>query len=184
VKHVSENVYTNFVNSVQSAMELSIHHKLELQFEDRSKELREKIVQEMLIDSLEAQAHHAELHVIENIFNTCCPRCGQVFCDFDGCFALECSRCHAGICGWCLEDCGSNAHDHVISCKFNAYRHFQMFFAPFDMFEQARNRSRVEKLKVYMNSLESELRSLVGKKLRPHLEQMNFEIDTIVSIIG
>merc|ERR1719217_444733 len=44
-----------------------------------------------------------------------CPRCGQAFHDFDKCFALVCPRpgCHAGFCGWCLTDCGVDAHRHV-----------------------------------------------------------------------
>ena len=55
-------------------------------------------------------------HVIEKIFTTCCPRCSQAFVDFTGCFALSCSRCRAGICAYCLADCGKDAHAHIGSC--------------------------------------------------------------------
>jgi hypothetical protein len=42
-----------------------------------------------------------------------------VFADFDGCFALTCYRneCRAGICAWCLADCGQDAHGHVPTCR-------------------------------------------------------------------
>ena len=33
--------------------------------------------------------------------------------DFDGCFALNCSRCRAAFCAYCLADCGKDAHMHV-----------------------------------------------------------------------
>jgi hypothetical protein len=47
-----------------------------------------------------------------------CPRCEAVFLDFEGCFALTCSRldCRAGFCAWCLKDCGRDAHSHVPLC--------------------------------------------------------------------
>ena len=47
--------------------------------------------------------------------NMKCPRCNSVFHDYDGCNALTCwnSQCSAAICAICLEDCGSDAHDHV-----------------------------------------------------------------------
>ena len=55
----------------------------------------------------------------EDILNLRCPRCNQVFVDFNGCFALTCSRCKAGFCGWCLADCGRDAHRHVANCRLN-----------------------------------------------------------------
>ena len=51
--------------------------------------------------------------------NNACPRCHAVFGDFDGCCALTCHRCGAGFCAWCLRDCGTNAHAHVVSCDNN-----------------------------------------------------------------
>eukprot|EP00756_Hemistasia_phaeocysticola_P018806 Hpha_TRINITY_DN15619_c4_g3::TRINITY_DN15619_c4_g3_i1::g.99383::m.99383 len=53
--------------------------------------------------------------------NLKCPRCGQVFANFDGCFALTCPQreCRAAFCAWCLEDCGKDAHAHVIRCPFS-----------------------------------------------------------------
>ena len=58
----------------------------------------------------------AKEHIIEAILTLCCPRCKQAFLDFDGCFALSCSRCSAGFCAYCLADCGRDAHQHVGTC--------------------------------------------------------------------
>lgn len=57
--------------------------------------------------------------ITTNVLTDACPRCKTAFYDFTGCFALHCSNsnCSCAFCGWCLEDCGSNAHNHVASCK-------------------------------------------------------------------
>merc|ERR1740121_3441403 len=53
--------------------------------------------------------------LIAELLTLQCPRCGQAFEDFGGCFALYCARpgCRAGFCGWCLKDCGIDAHRHI-----------------------------------------------------------------------
>ena len=36
---------------------------------------------------------------------------------FSGCAAIRCSgACTASFCGWCLADCGRDAHAHVANC--------------------------------------------------------------------
>ena len=55
--------------------------------------------------------------VIERVFTCACPRCTQAFVDFSGCFALTCARCGAGICAYCLTDCGKDAHAHIGQCS-------------------------------------------------------------------
>ncbi|KAK7248134.1 hypothetical protein SO694_00080170 [Aureococcus anophagefferens] len=43
----------------------------------------------------------------------------KAFADFNGCFALTCSRpgCGCGFCAYCLQDCGKDAHEHVRHCR-------------------------------------------------------------------
>ncbi len=41
--------------------------------------------------------------------------------DFEGCFALTCSRCACGFCALCLQDCGRDAHAHVSQCVGGVY---------------------------------------------------------------
>ena len=66
-------------------------------------------------------------HIIEKILTLACPRCGQAFVDFNGCWALYCGRagCGCGFCAICQEDCqgpevqisgGDPAHRHVAAC--------------------------------------------------------------------
>eukprot|EP00929_Paragymnodinium_shiwhaense_P039962 TRINITY_DN20911_c0_g2_i2.p1 TRINITY_DN20911_c0_g2~~TRINITY_DN20911_c0_g2_i2.p1 ORF type:complete len:279 (-),score=25.42 TRINITY_DN20911_c0_g2_i2:115-951(-) len=50
---------------------------------------------------LHARVQELRLHVIDDILTIKCPRCAQAFVDFDGCFALTCSRCGGAICAWC-----------------------------------------------------------------------------------
>ena len=38
-------------------------------------------------------------------------------CTVEGCMALTCGQCNAGFCGWCLADCGNDAHNHVARCS-------------------------------------------------------------------
>ena len=55
------------------------------------------------------------MKIVDDILTLRCPRCLQAFLDFSGCFALRCSMCPCGFCGWCLKDCGSDSHSHVMN---------------------------------------------------------------------
>jgi hypothetical protein len=63
----------------------------------------------------------ARAHAENAILCLACPACGQVFEDFAGCAALQCSRagCGRAFCGFCLADCGGDAHAHVRACSLN-----------------------------------------------------------------
>jgi hypothetical protein len=61
-------------------------------------------------------------HIINNIVTLKCPRrgCGTAWFfpdNFQACFALTCNSCGCGYCGWCLQDCGNDAHHHVPGCR-------------------------------------------------------------------
>lgn len=102
--------------------------------------------------------------VIERVFTCACPRCTQAFLDFSGCFALTCARCGAGICAYCLTDCGKDAHAHIGQCSIakdvakwqvkhdkEKARHMQATnrghavgtFGTSDMFDQAQRLRRI-----------------------------------------
>ena len=53
---------------------------------------------------------------VEELLMDKCPQCAK-FVDFglDGCFALKCP-CGCGICAYCWENCGTDAHEHVRNC--------------------------------------------------------------------
>ena len=83
--------------------------------EERLKSERERLAKEGGGEGERLRATRE--HVIERIFVTACPRCTQAFVDFSGCFALLCSRCNAGICAYCIADCGRDAHAHIGNCQ-------------------------------------------------------------------
>ena len=63
-------------------------------------------------------------HVAENILTTKCPNAGcrqalYMDQDFNSCFALKCDQCNHQCCGWCMVDCGVDAHAHVRKCARN-----------------------------------------------------------------
>ena len=70
--------------------------------------------------ALELETDDCKRHIADQILTLKCPRCTQGIYDFNGCFALTCSRatCGAGICAWCLADCGDDAraHAHCAGC--------------------------------------------------------------------
>ena len=78
--------------------------------------------------------------VVEDLLTTRCPRCKAAFGDFDGCFALSCGRCGAAFCGWCLRDCGEDAHPHVRTCGSNP-RQGDLFGDKTAYFESGRRRA-------------------------------------------
>ena len=59
-------------------------------------------------------------HITENILTLKCPRCRLAILDFQegDCFAIRCA-CRCSFCGWCLADCGNDAHPHVRTCPQN-----------------------------------------------------------------
>ena len=59
-------------------------------------------------------AEEAVRRVRDEVLVDKCPRCRAAFADWDGCNALRCASCGAAFCAVCLEDCGSDAHPHVV----------------------------------------------------------------------
>ena len=58
-------------------------------------------------------------HVQAYLLAPSCPSCNAAFIDFSGCFALHCSVCAVGFCGYCLASTGSaDPHAHVAKCTF------------------------------------------------------------------
>ena len=81
--------------------------------EERAKQMQES---ENAIDKL--------VRTLSDEMNNKCPRCKQVFYDYDGCSALVCrnTECKAGFCAFCFKDCkeeGNDAHQHVALCEEN-----------------------------------------------------------------
>ena len=125
------------------------------------RELRAKVEFEVTRDSLkkdQGKVNMAEFNdkamslfrdLCEQV-NMKCPRCAMVFDDYDGCNALTCgnSKCGAGFCAVCLEDCQQDAHAHV------ANRHGSVFDKA--AFEKAKKKREAATLAEFMKSIQDE----------------------------
>lgn len=117
-----------------------------------------------------AQKHR--LYIAEHILTMRCPRehCRAAVLDFAGCFALSCNACGCGFCGWCLQDCGNDAHDHVLGCVLNK---FGGFFAPFAEFERVHcSRRRHEILEYVWDQVPELEQSMVLDCIRNDLKDV------------
>jgi len=111
---------------------------------------------------------------ITDEINLRCPRCKMVFNDYDGCNALVCAyhTCKAAFCAICLQDCGSNAHPHVLTAHGD-------YFDKKSFYSSKANRSKsiVEDKLTELSHESFELKQLV----RNHVEKaklLSNEIDS------
>ena len=102
---------------------------------------------EQIKDQDEKTAAKLHQRIVEEVLTLKCPRCAQAFQDFDGCFALTCGNkhCSAGFCAWCLTDCGSDAHAHVLICIENPKQ--QHYYNTFEMFERHHKQRKIQQIK-------------------------------------
>ncbi len=113
--HVAHYVYDQHLAAKDKMKEASLVKTIKQQLAEEADRLAKKT-------AMERELHHAKTHIEEEILTTRCPRCKTAFLDFTNCFAVTCSTCKCGFCGWCLADCGSDAHSHVAHCPYVARR--------------------------------------------------------------
>jgi Zinc finger C-x8-C-x5-C-x3-H type (and similar)/Zinc finger, C3HC4 type (RING finger) len=111
------------------------------------------------------------MQVIDEILTLRCPRCRAAFIDFDGCFALKCSMCPCGFCGWCLHDCGTDAHSHVSKCKFKTNP--SPYFASKEEFDAAQNNKRKKAIQEFLSKLSESERLSTLEAIRTDLEDLS-----------
>lgn len=60
-------------------------------------------------------------HIKEYMLAPACPGCKMAFIDFSNCFAIVCSMCKSGFCGFCLHDCTpEDPHKHTARYLYKA----------------------------------------------------------------
>mmetsp|Transcript_30659 Transcript_30659/g.86720 ORF Transcript_30659/g.86720 Transcript_30659/m.86720 type:complete len:1056 (-) Transcript_30659:200-3367(-) len=176
--HLTTEACKQYHEALRSGLEGRTAMRLETDYEQRLAELLAELVrtQAKADGTQEERALRAEQHVIENILTLKCPRCSVAIFDFDGCFAITCARCGAGLCGWCLQDCGKDAHPHVAVCRWNESPGGNgIYFAPHALFEKSANRRRSLAVQRYVEGLDGELRRLVKKRLMPHMQALGIQ---------
>ena len=140
--------------------------------------MHEQLVKERLANELrlltemdedQRKVRMARHHITDDLLTCKCPRCGQAFVDFTGCFALSCSRCQCGFCAWCGADSGgSDAHEHVASCAQKPAGS-DRYYGQFAAFEKAHKAIKARKVREYLSSLDEAIQDAVWKDLRQEL---------------
>jgi len=122
------------------------------------------------MDEEQREVHRHCQHIREELLTLKCPRCGQAFLDFDGCFALTCSGCGCGFCAWCLKDCGTDAHQHVAECPEGNNRGYHGRKEDFDTAQLNRRKRLVRK---YLGDIsDGGTRGKVVEQCRKDLEDL------------
>jgi phosphoribosyl-ATP pyrophosphohydrolase len=100
-------------------VEEELRAKIEFDVQSQAKK-REMKIEDMKQHKTKAVALFNKL---SEQLNMKCPRCKQVFFDYDGCNALRCgnSECRAAFCAVCLIDCKDDAHSHINQAHGNVF---------------------------------------------------------------
>jgi hypothetical protein len=109
----------------------------------------------------------------EDLLNLKCPRCLAVFVSFDGCFAVKCHRCQCGFCAWCLQDCGKDAHGHVVRCPHR--RSEEVYYGDFDQFEACHRSRKARLVHSYLKDIPAQAKQVV-KMCEVSLREIGFDI--------
>lgn len=113
----------------------------------------------------------------ETIFNLSCPNCSSAFFEFDGCVAVTCGTCKAGFCGLCLQNCGTDAHNHVLSCAKNP-KNPKDYYVEKSQLDAVHLDMRNQKLKDYLdrNRFNAKVHEQIIEKIRKDLMDLRMKI--------
>ena len=127
-------------------------------------------------------ARVARAHILERILTLACPRCGQAFVDFEGCFALTCSRagCGCRFCAYCLTDCGRDAHPHVRTCPKNTAPGRDIY-GDEARFVGAQQTRRSSMLREYLATLPADVRSRAVRDCAQELRDLGIAPNDFIS---
>ena len=96
--------------------------------------------------------NQVRLKIVDDILTLRCPRCKQAFLYFEGCFAISYSACPYRFCGWCLQDCGGDAHPQVLVCP-QREPGASSYFGTSAQFKAAYNQRRRNPLNEFLQTL-------------------------------
>jgi len=108
--------------------------------------------------------------------NLRCPRCRTTFADFEGCFALTCAvnSCRAGICAWCLKDCGGDAHQHVLTCTES--KRPGTYYGTLDEFNEHHRVRRMRDVQTAIKEESPEVRRILKSLLKKDLADLSITL--------
>jgi len=134
--------------------------------------------------SAQSEVDRARADIIDTILTLQCPRCSKAFDSFEGCFALHCRDtaghgCGVAFCGYCLSECGEDAHAHVGQCTHNTAANKELF-GTIEMFVKAQQLRRKKLVEEYLSKLPAELRARVKCAIAPDL----YDLGIVLRING
>eukprot|EP00808_Paulinella_micropora_P031144 g19541.t1 len=160
------------IEAVRKVQEQKLSQDLEARYKQQLKEEMERYER---LSAEQRQMQQARVYIQEDLLTLKCPRpnCRRAFLDFNGCFALTCGACGCGFCAWCLQDCGQDAHAHVVRCNANAAPRRDVYFT-LARFEQAQRARRERWVREYLRTLGSQERKVLDA-VRPSLLQLGLQ---------
>lgn len=148
-----------------------------------------KIREDVIISKTEAECNKKNLEngkksqidvhrmfICEKILTLHCKRCDSAILDFEGCFAIECNKCKASMCGWCLDDFSPDAHQHVKHCKHSLNK--GSVYGKLEQFNQVHQKKRQNKVKKYLDSIYlQDERDAVKLAVKKDLEDLGINLN-------
>ncbi len=167
-------------------VELQAYNKAKSEFQAKLEEMKIELIR--IQGAAQQRIYRHRLHICDNILTLKCPRpdCGMAILDFDGCallflflcccccravsmrstdssfsrcFAVSCT-CGCAFCGWCMADCGRDAHSHVKQCPSSANP--GTYYGSVEQFEAVHREKRRVRVLQYLGSLPKEEADQVG----------------------
>ena len=121
---------------------------------------------------------HNSNYIRDCILSLRCPRCAWLFTpdslDYYRCLALYCPNCNCGFCGYCLHDCGDDAHQHTANCKYNNRR--PSVFTRRTDYEESQRLRRTESLKAYLATIRVGIREQVENAVMKIVSELRITI--------
>jgi len=159
--------FDRYIAGMQSLGEVSMRAELETWAQ---KKVQAEMARLQGHDTREERAQEIRHRVVEDILTMKCPVCRQAFIDFDGCFALQCSRCGCGFCAWCGRYCATDAHAHVVNCPASGSN--GNLFGTKKQYDNAMRHRRIGRLRTFLRGVDVEMREPVMRALRQDLTEL------------
>ena len=173
-QRVSVEIFDQHINARRKVLEEEIARALETEMQQR---MKAELAQLLAMDEEGRKVRVEVTRIREDVLTLKCPRDGQAFLDFEGCLSLKCSRCPCHFCGWCLADCGDDAHAHIRECadKPAAARN-DPYFATMDVFDGHWRRRRQALVHAQLQMLDATVRAGVERELRQDLLEIGIRL--------
>ena len=166
-RHASIEAFASYTEGKRKLLEAKLYQEIS---EDEKKKFKAEMEQWKSMNRQQREVHKLGLALQETL-NLKCPRCSQVFNDYNGCAALLCrgaqssgaGGCGAAFCAWCQADCGADAHGHVAQCP-EAPQGANPTFPALDIWATHQRERQKRKVVGFLEGVaDANLRSLVAK---------------------